>query len=229
MSMNKAPYAFHFYIGQGIATVISSALVAMFLTIFLKDLNPAPEGFFVIWASLMLLGLGLNSLAMMMSSFFSDYKLSTQIGPLLLFLPSSIVIYCVAKKVGANIQYGYFVPQFPFAVTLLHWFVPDNYPIVNPSTGETIATVDFTEFIIPNAPVGWAWAAQVFIVIGYFLLYLYLDEVIPNNYGVSKSCCFCFRRNREVADIDRETNAMLLEDQARESTVPGRKSTSDPI
>mmetsp|Transcript_108923 Transcript_108923/g.150651 ORF Transcript_108923/g.150651 Transcript_108923/m.150651 type:complete len:113 (-) Transcript_108923:3189-3527(-) len=97
MSMSKAPYALHFFIGQGIAALISSALVSMFLTIFLMDLNPAPKGFFYLWGCLALLGLGLNSLAMTMSAFFSDYKLSTQIGPLLLFLPSSIVIYCVSK------------------------------------------------------------------------------------------------------------------------------------
>lgn len=132
MSMNKAPYALHFFIGQGIPCIISSGLVSLILTLFLNDLNPAPKGFFYIWGGLLLLGLGLNSLAMTMSAFFSDYKLSTQIGPLLLFLPSSIVIYCVSKQVNQNIQWGYFIPQFPFAVILLHWFVPDDYEVVTP-------------------------------------------------------------------------------------------------
>mmetsp|Transcript_108923 Transcript_108923/g.150649 ORF Transcript_108923/g.150649 Transcript_108923/m.150649 type:complete len:160 (-) Transcript_108923:2652-3131(-) len=95
---------------------------------------------------------------------------------------------------------------------MLHWFVP-----------ELVA-----DTIIANTEVKYAWMAQVLIVFGYFFLYLYLDEVIPNNYGVSKSCCFCFRRRG--VNIDRETEAALLQEEyADGNDIAGRKSTSDPI
>jgi len=48
--------------------------------------------------------------------------------------------------------------------------------------------------------VTYAWMAQIAIIPAYFFLYIYLDEIIPNNYGVAKSCCFCFRKNRDQED-----------------------------
>mmetsp|Transcript_69592 Transcript_69592/g.96655 ORF Transcript_69592/g.96655 Transcript_69592/m.96655 type:complete len:242 (+) Transcript_69592:60-785(+) len=123
MSMKKAPYAFHYFFGQGIATLISSAAVTIILGLFLEKIEVG--SFWELFFCLLLLGLGLNSLAMTMSTFFGDHRLSTQVGPLLLFLPSSIVIYCIASDAGPNLQWGYFIPQFPFAVVLLHWFTPE--------------------------------------------------------------------------------------------------------
>jgi len=34
---------------------------------------------------------------------------------------------------------------------------------------------------------------QGFNVVFYFLLYLYLEEIVQNQYGISKSKCFCFK------------------------------------
>jgi hypothetical protein len=28
----------------------------------------------------------------------------------------------------------------------------------------------------------------------YFGIFLYLDEIVPNTYGIAKSCCFCFKK-----------------------------------
>lgn len=101
MSMKKLPYALHFWVGQGIATLISCLAVTFMLYLYLQDIRVG--SFYTLFLTLLLLGFGLNSLAMTISAFFEDHRLSTQVGPLLLFLPSSIVIYCLASNAGPNI------------------------------------------------------------------------------------------------------------------------------
>ena len=31
----------------------------------------------------------------------------------------------------------------------------------------------------------------------YFFLFMYLDNIFPNTFGISKSCCFCLQRRRK--------------------------------
>jgi len=51
-----------------------------------------------------------------------------------------------------------------------------------------------TEYFIVSAP--WAWAALVLAIPFYFFLHIYLEAIIPDAYGVTETCCFCFRRSR---------------------------------
>ena len=50
-----------------------------------------------------------------------------------------------------------------------------------------------------------AWAALILSLPAYYLLYIYLDQVVPNTFGISKSCCFCLKKRRTAADGVRDT------------------------
>jgi hypothetical protein len=50
-----------------------------------------------------------------------------------------------------------------------------------------------------------AWAALILSLPVYYLLYVYLDQVVPNTFGISKSCCFCFKKRRAAANDTRDT------------------------
>ena len=50
-----------------------------------------------------------------------------------------------------------------------------------------------------------AWAALILSLPVYYLLYVYLDQVVPNTFGISKSCCFCFKKRRAAANDIRDT------------------------
>ena len=39
-----------------------------------------------------------------------------------------------------------------------------------------------------------AWIALVLQCPVYFMLHLYIEAIIPDNYGIAKSCCFCCKR-----------------------------------
>jgi len=50
-----------------------------------------------------------------------------------------------------------------------------------------------------------AWAALILSLPAYYFLYVYLDQVVPNTFGISKSCCFCFKKRRTATDDIRNT------------------------
>ena len=51
---------------------------------------------------------------------------------------------------------------------------------------------------------------------------MYLESILPNTFGVSKTCCFCLRGRRQQEDIDEEARQSLLrnkEDGTFNSTI----------
>ena len=56
-----------------------------------------------------------------------------------------------------------------------------------------------------------AWIALVGSIPCYLVIYVYLDSVVPNAYGISKPCCFCLRKRKQIdsgveKNGDRESN-----------------------
>ena len=42
-----------------------------------------------------------------------------------------------------------------------------------------------------------SWVAWITLIITtpiYFLIHLYLEAIIPDAYGITKPCCYCFKR-----------------------------------
>ena len=44
-----------------------------------------------------------------------------------------------------------------------------------------------------------AWVCLILATPVYVGLYMYLDAIMPNVYGIRQSCCFCFKKNRNLA------------------------------
>ena len=116
---------------------------------------------------------------MALSTLLSDSKLAIQMAPLILFAPGSIATLLVSFSFGNWFITGspfilgwvfkllYFLPQMPFAVLMSEYFRPHSAEDV---LGVTLAG---------------AWVAAILVPIGYFLLYFYLDAIIPNAYGIT--------------------------------------------
>jgi hypothetical protein len=68
------------------------------------------------------------------------------------------------------------LPQFPFGVLIVDYFTSSN--------AKLLLGLD------PRV----AWTALVLTVPLYCGLYFYLDQVVANEYGISKNCCFCLRK-----------------------------------
>jgi hypothetical protein len=49
-----------------------------------------------------------------------------------------------------------------------------------------------------------AWASLVLVTPFYVGLYMYLDAIMPNVYGIRQSCCFCLKKKKLVPSFDDE-------------------------
>jgi hypothetical protein len=75
-----------------------------------------------------------------------------------------------------------------------------------------------------------AWAALILSLPAYYFLYIYLDQVVPNTFGISKSCCFCFKKRRTGADDIRNTfkNSKIQDlDESRSKLDGDQNMTED--
>ena len=80
------------------------------------------------------------------------------------------------------IQAAYILPHFSFGIVILDFF----------TAGAALALF--------GIKVAHAWVALVLSIPFYLGLYLYLDAIIPNEYGIARSCCFCLRREKRAQD-----------------------------
>ena len=124
-------------------------------------------------AAMILNGISMTFFSMALTTLFSDSKISVQLGSLALVLPLALFIGLMnIDKVNPwRLYFGYFLPQFP----------------------TTVIVADMADSTI-NINLTVAWVVSVIQAPLYFLLYVYMDQVMPDTYGISKSCCFCLRR-----------------------------------
>ena len=145
------------------------------------------------------------ALSIFIQNFFSDPKLAAVCAPFLLFLPTGVAMLGIITPISTGepnswVQYLFFMPTFPFEVILTEIFQPD-------------ATLEFFEVS--------AAAAWVFLVLQtpiYFFLHVYIEAVLPDAYGVTESCCFCFRRGGKKQDVESD-EYHDFEDEHNNSTI----------
>jgi hypothetical protein len=46
-----------------------------------------------------------------------------------------------------------------------------------------------------------SWAVLIILVPFWFFMYMYMDSVIPNTYGISKHPLFCIRKSKTIEKI----------------------------
>jgi hypothetical protein len=141
-------------------------------------------------------GISMLCLALIMSTWFTDAKLASQIGPTIMILPTSISLLLLVEaalplgheQLARNVlPYLYFLPWFPFEVVILECIYNGG-----------------VEFWL-QMDVKVAVVAMCVQPIVFYLIYLYLDNVIPNSFGIAQSCFYCLRCRRRPANHDGET------------------------
>ena len=125
-------------------------------------------------------------MSMVITTLFRDSKLSVQLGSLILSLPF-ILFVCLYNIDPSNpwrLYLCYFLPHFPSTVLIANLLIQGSLLNVTVS-----------------------WITLIIISPAYYALYWYMDQIVPDTYGISKSCCFCFRkRDREYRDINANIN-----------------------
>lgn len=47
-----------------------------------------------------------------------------------------------------------------------------------------------------------AWISLFLVTPLYIILYMYLDAIMPNAFGIRESCCFCLKKKRKIPQFD---------------------------
>lgn len=109
------------------------------------------------------------------TSLFSDPKKSIKVGSVVLSVCCFVYFLCTYASFPLGLVYFLsLIPQANASLTLM---------ALQPLKNEY--NIGYNE----NIGLG----IQAFNAVFYFMLYLYLEEVVQNEYGISKSKCFCFQ------------------------------------
>ena len=180
MGLKPWIYALSFLVQQGSWLIFPCLSTTITLYVFVSDFLDAAKCvtlFFSFW----LYSLGMLSLTMVLSNFFRNSKLVNMTLNVIFFIPTGIAMAGIiapgttmsADSANDWIQYLFWLPNFPFAVLAINTI--KTGPIEYFTVGEEVALA----CLIVQIPL-------------WFLVHLYLEGILPDNYGVSKSCCFCF-------------------------------------
>ena len=199
MSLNRWSYALSYFITQGVFAVFTGVMVFIgFWGTFTSDGKSTRQDL-TLFFGLILFGLNCVSQTMAMSTLFTDSKIATYAGIMVMFIPTNILFYTfitmIQKSVTSVIEikpyHGeqwfellYIFPHFSFGRILLEYLIDDG------------ANKLLFKLLLP-LPLENAWYAAVFTTVFYFLLYMYLDAIIPNAYGIAQPCCFCCKRRNK--------------------------------
>ena len=209
MSLSRTSYMLANFASEAAHACVSSMvlfygyMVPMWLNDTYTNSVIYQENPWVFLIALILNGLSLVSLSLALSAFFFDSKIASQIGMFILFLPCAIFLFSlitvvikklindVALETGTSddnyygiqlFQIGYVLPHFSFSIVFLEFL--------------TKGGASFLGFNVVLA-----WIMLIIQTPLYLCLYLYLDAVIPNQYGIALKCCFCCRRDPKEQEI----------------------------
>jgi hypothetical protein len=162
---------------------------------------------------LILFGLNCIALTMALSTLFSDSKISTYTGVMLMFIPTNLLYFMFIQIFSGSVdalmdthpyfgekwfEFFYFIPHFSFSRIFLEYLVNHGRPYI------------MFKLIMP-LEIHKAWIAQVLSLISYLLLYVYLDAVLPTVYGVTSSKWFCFSwMKRKIIEANNKTERVKV-------------------
>jgi len=135
--------------------------------------------------------------SMALSTFFSDSKVAQYVGSLFMVFPTLIFLSVITMDGSDNTKkamYGIsWMPLFPAMSIFSKLATPQ--PDILPMRDLLLLKTD------------WINTEAMFILLAlniplWFMIYLYLDSVMPNTYGVQKHPCFCLKK------INRQRNSV---------------------
>jgi hypothetical protein len=227
MGLDRVVYGLSYTVMQGCFTLYCSVCLVLGFLITLRRVVGTYAVFFspdfgqmdvlTLFILVLLFGFSTLTFAQMLSTLFGDSKLASQVGPVIMFFPTTISMLLAintALPLGHRelcrtiTQVLYILPWFPFQVLSL----------------QTIFKGGATLYL--GMDVEWAWFALILQPFAYFALYLYFDNVIPNSFGISKECFYCLRCRKSNDASNRLTvqNSRLNESLMERELTDGEKA-----
>jgi len=143
----------------------------------------AGNQFVLLFIAILMYGLSQIGIGLAISTLFSDPRMAMQLGFFFLTVPMVIFILCMDFNATTpeghfpNYMYAFFwLPQFPLAVA---------------ASNMKGANLEPKQVYLND---GAAWAFLVLDVVIWLGLFLWMDQVIPDTYGIAKHPCFCLKK-----------------------------------
>lgn len=150
--------------------------------------------FIFLFLAIFLYGLSQIALSLTISAFFRDQRMAVQLGFFMLLVP--MIIFIMATEF--NPKAG--DPHFPTWMYTFFFF--PQFPMAIIST--QLAGAKFHPAPSVNLSPAAAWIALVIDVFLYFGLFYWLDQILPDTYGIAKHPCFCFRKKNRPDRVQHE-------------------------
>jgi len=116
----------------------TSVLTLAYMFTYANPVYQSPRNYYFFF-SVLLYGLALMSVALFLTTIFTDSKLSAQVGIYILMFPTSIFLYCVSRRLTISsidtpntydgnplFQFSYIIPNFSFGVILIDYYIHDG-------------------------------------------------------------------------------------------------------
>mmetsp|Transcript_17873 Transcript_17873/g.30363 ORF Transcript_17873/g.30363 Transcript_17873/m.30363 type:complete len:526 (+) Transcript_17873:60-1637(+) len=189
MSLTQFSYALSFFLLQGFFCLITGLVMGLcsFNDEILFYGDPVNKSIYYT-ITLMLLFLSQVPFSMTLSAFFNDSKVGSQVGGIILVVPVLIFLQYVLNN-DPTIYYFYWIPSVP-ALQILVSLVTPAFIKQNELLKKFVALN--TDYL----SIEFSVCALIFDIFLWFFLYLYLDSVIPSEYGIQKHPLFCLRGRR---------------------------------
>jgi len=170
LSLKTGAYGLSFFFTQ----ILFSMFTAIIVTVtFWATKSLEGSQIFPFLIAILIYSMAFIFFTMFLTTFFSDSRLATQIGSLALILPMAFFI-AIYQNDQTMLPILYWLPHFPMSVILCN------------CAGTTLDT-----------PLALAWVMLVLNIPLHYGLYFYLDQIMPDTYGIRKHPCFCLRKKRE--------------------------------
>ena len=190
MGLETWIYALGMLVQRSIYMMIPSFIVCVWILAFLSDTYSVGT-IFVLFIQMVFFGIGLCAFSMFISNFFQDYKLIGMALPAILYIPTGVGTVAILgpflfNEVNTWMKFLYFFPTFPFVALMTD-------------------LLDKTGSEFYDVHVGVSWFFLIIQGPMYYFLHLYTESVLPDNYGISKHPCFCFKK-RSQKNLEQEMN-----------------------
>ena len=196
MGLRPWIYSLSFLVQQGLWLIFPCLALTISMVVLMSEIldgGAAAALFFCFW----LYSLGMLTLTMVLSNFFTNSKLVNMVLNVICFIPSGIAMAAIIPPGTTGtpndwIQYLFWLPNFPWTVIAIDYLKAGQVSFFEVDTAI-------------------AWVCLALQTPFWFMVHLYLENIMPDNYGISKSCCFCFRSCGK-SETTEESNANELPD-----------------
>jgi ABC-type multidrug transport system ATPase subunit len=173
-----------FYLSHWLTYQLIYLTTSLFASIILKLTVFNQSDFFITFFLYYLFCLSCISLSSLMSACFSKSRLATLLSPVIFFI-ISIPFFAVNSAPTSLLSFFSLMSPSGFAIGV------DLLAKYESGIGMTSADLVSVEDEFNMATV---FFFLIFDTIWYFLLALYLDNILPSEWGTQEHCCFCFIR-----------------------------------